>query len=349
VPTPLGARRTFRLGLVTALSLALAYGLGVQFPFFAPLFGFLLTSAATPPPGLKGLLGLLLIVAITLGVGLLLTPLLGKYPASAVLIIAAGLYVSAYIGVGLGKVQVAMLLTVGFTLIPAAGQVNYALASALIQGLLLGIAVAIFCQWIVYPFFPEDSTAKVQPKPATVAPALSRWIALRSMIIVLPPVLLAFTNPTLYMPLIMKAVLLGQQGSLVSARTIGRQLLGAIFLAGTYAALFWLALKICPSLWLFFLLMLLFGVFFAAKLYGIIESRYPPTFWQDVLVNLLILLGPAVEDSAAGKDPYAAFAVRFSLFVVVTLYAWGAIFALEWLRGYRADDAPGPALSRGAR
>ena len=43
---PLGARRTYRLSLVTALSLAFAYGLGVQFPFFAPLFGFLLTSAA---------------------------------------------------------------------------------------------------------------------------------------------------------------------------------------------------------------------------------------------------------------------------------------------------------------
>ena len=66
---PLGARRTFRLSLVTALSLALAYGLGVQFPFFAPLFGFLLTSAATPPPGVKGLLGLLLVVTIALGVG----------------------------------------------------------------------------------------------------------------------------------------------------------------------------------------------------------------------------------------------------------------------------------------
>ena len=38
VAMPLGARRTFRLGLVTALSLALAYGLGMQFPFLAPLF-----------------------------------------------------------------------------------------------------------------------------------------------------------------------------------------------------------------------------------------------------------------------------------------------------------------------
>ncbi len=329
----LGARRTFRLSLVTSLSLALAYGLGLQFPYFAPLFGFLLTSAATPPPGPKGLLGLLLAVAITLGVGLVLTPLLGKYPVSAVLIIALGLYLCAHIGLGLGKTQVATLLTVGFTLIPAAGQVSQSLASGLIQGLLLGIALAVLCQWIVYPFFPEDSDRKAQGKPAAVAPALSRWIALRSMIIVLPPVLLAFTNPALYMPLIMKSVLLGQQESLLDARTIGRQLLGAIFLAGLSAVLFWFALKICPNLWIFFLLMLLFGIYVSAKFYGVIESRRPPFFWKEVLVNFLILLGPAVEDSAAGKDPYEAFAIRFSLFVAVTLYAWAAIGALEWLRG----------------
>ena len=346
---PLGARRTFRLSLVTALSLALAYGLDVQFPFFAPLFGFLLTSAATPPPGLKGLLGLLLVVTITLGVGLMLTPLLGKYPLSAVLIIATALYLCAHAGLGAGKTQVATLLTIGFTMIPAAGQVSYALASGVVQGLVLGIALAILCQWIVYPFFPEDPIRKVRPNPATLAPALARWIALRSMIIVLPPVLLAFTNPTLYMPLIMKSVLLGQQASVVSARTAGHRLLGAIFLAGLHAILFWFALKICPNLWMFFLLMLLFGMYYAAKLYGIIESRYPASFWQDVLLNMLILLGPAVADSAAGKDPFKAFAVRFSLFVVVTLYAWGAIAVLEWLRAYRADAAPTTALARGGR
>jgi hypothetical protein len=342
---PIGARRTFRLGLVTALSLALAYGLGVQFPFFAPLFGFLLTSAAGPPPGLKGLLGLLLVVTITLGVGLVLTPLLGKYPVSAVLIIAAGLYFSAFIGVGLGKAQVGTLLTVGFTLIPAAGQVSYALASSLVEGLLLGIAMAILCQWIVYPLFPEDSHKKTQAKPAAVAAGESRWIALRSMIIVLPPVLLAFTNPTLYMPLIMKAVLLGQQGSVVSARSAGHELLGSMFLAGLFAMLFWFALKLCPNLWMFFLWMLLSGIWFAGKMYGIFASRFSPSFWLGVVVNLLILLGPAVEDSAAGKDVFKAFAVRFGLFVVVTLYAWGAIFALEWLRAHYAGAGPEATLA----
>jgi hypothetical protein len=335
---PIDARRTFRLAAVVALALALAYGLAMPMPFFAPLFALLLTATPAPPMGLKALLGLALVVIVTLGVGLLLTPLLDKYLVPAVLIIAAGLYLSTYVSIGLRKGLVGSLLAMGLTLIPAAGLVEYALAVTVVQALLIGIGIAVLSQWIVHPFFPEDPrTAKPQAqKPADAVD--TTWIALRSVAIVLPPVLLAFSNPSLYMPLIMKSVLLSQQASEVSARTAGRELVGATFLAGLFAILFWFALKLAPNLWMFFLLMLLAGIYFAGKLYGVLRSRYSPSFWSDVVVNLLIMLGPAVEDSATGKDVYRAFAVRFALFIVVTLYAWAAIALLEWLRG-RGDSA----------
>lgn len=158
----------------------------------------------------------------------------------------------------------------------------------------------------------------------------------RATLIILPPVLMAFSNPSLYLQMIMKTVLLAQQGSVVSVRAAGRELLGSTFLAGCFAILFWFALKIWPSLWMFFLWMLLFGIYYAGKIYGVIASRFAPSFWQNVVVTMLILLGPAVQDSA-GKDVYKAFAVRFSLFVAVTLYAWAAIVALERLRVSRHD------------
>jgi hypothetical protein len=50
---------------------------------------------------------------------------------------------------------------------------------------------------------------------------------------------------------------------------------------------------------------------------------------------MLILLGPAVEDSDNGNDVYAAFLVRMGLFVAVTLYAWLAVYLLEHLRERR--------------
>ena len=64
--------------------------------------------------------------------------------------------------------------------------------------------------------------------------ANARWIALRATLIVLPPVLMAFSNPSLYIQTIMKTVLLAQQGSVVSAQAAGRELLGSTFLAGWF-------------------------------------------------------------------------------------------------------------------
>ena len=86
---------------------------------------------------------------------------------------------------------------------------------------------------------------------------------------------------------------------------------------------------------MFFLLMLMFGVYFSSKIYQMSVSRYPASFWQNTAVTMLILLGPAVEDSANGKDVYAAFAVRMGLFVAVTVYAWLAVYLLEHIREWR--------------
>ena len=337
---PIEARRIFRLSLTTALALAAAYALAVPLPFLAPLFALLLTAAPAAPMGLKGLLGLILVVLLTLGVGLLMTPMLTNYAVSAILITALGLYFSTYLTVNLGKGLVGMFLTVGFTLIPAAGTVDFFLAVTVIKALVLGIGLAIVCQWLVYPWFPEDAAPAGRDRPpADDVPATS-WIALRATLIVLPPFLLALSNPSMYLAIILKSVSLGQQGSVIDARHAGRELLGSTFLAGCFAVLFWFALKLCPSLWMFFLWMLLFGIYFASKLYRLIASRFPPSFWQNVIVTMLILLGPAVQDSASGKDVYKAFAVRMGLFIAVTLYAWLAIRVLEELRTRHQERLP---------
>ena len=332
---PVLARRIFRLSLTMALALAGAYALAVPLPFLAPLFALLLTMAPAPPMGLKGLLGLLLVVFITLGVGLLLIPLLMNYPVPAVLIVAVGLYLSNYLTINLGKGLVGALLTAGITMISAAGLVSYAFAQTIVFALALGIALAVVCQWVVYPWLPEDPAPGKQTVAVVKDAEQCNWIALRATLIVLPAYLLVLTNPAMYLPIMMKSVSLAQQSSVMSARHAGRELLGSTFLAGCFAILFWFMLSLLPNLWMFFWLMLLFGVYFSSKLYQLIPSRFPASFWQNTAVTMLILLGPAVEDSANGKDVYAAFAVRMGLFVAVTLYAWLAVYAMEHLRARR--------------
>ncbi len=338
----IGARRVFRLSLSTALALMVAYSLPLIMPFIAPAFGFMLAAPPKPAMGPKGLLGLLLVLCLMLGTGLLLIPVLNYYPATGLLLVLAGLFGANYISLNLGKGPVGALLTVGVAMISMVGTLSYALALVVIQELLICIAIGVLSHWLVYPLFPEDPGPA--PQPPAPQPQQSRWLATRATLIVFPSFLLGLTNPTFYAPIIMKSVALGQQATETHARDAGRELLGSTFVAGLLAILFWFALKLAPTLWLFFLLTLAFGLFVTPRFYGVVSSRHPPTFWLNAMVTMFILIGPAVADSANGKDPYKAFVVRMSLFVGVTLYAWLAINFLEWLRARGQAKRPVAAV-----
>ncbi len=329
----IGARRVFRLSLTVALSLAGGYALAMDVPFFAPLFAVMLGAAPKPPMGLKGLFGLAVFLSLTLGIGLLVAPLLAHYPASGLSLVAAGLFFSNYLALNLGKGPVGTLLAAGFTLISSAGVASFELAKSLIEGMIMGAGLAMLCQWVVYPLFPEDQLPAAAPPPSP--PSRSGWLALRATLIVYPAFLLGLANPGAYLPIVLKALTLGQQDSVTDARHAGRELLGSTLMGGVMAMVFWYALSAAPNLWMFSIWMLLFGIMISARLYGVFPSRYPPSFWLNVLVTMIILLGPAVADSATGKDVYTAFAVRMGLFIMVTVYAAAAVILLEALRERR--------------
>jgi hypothetical protein len=321
------ARRVFRLALTVALSLAAGYALNLSLPFIAPIFAFMLCAPPSAPMGLKGLLGLTVLVVVTLGTGLLLVPVLDYFPVAAIMIIAIGIFFSNYIAINLNKNLVGLFLTVGITLISAAGTLDYAVSYLVINAMVIGIVVAVATQWLVYPLFPEEVTVVAPQEDAIID--TDKWIALRATIIVLPVFLLVLTNPSAYLPILMKGTALAQEASVTLARDAGRELLGSTFLGGAFAILFWFALGLNVTLWMFFLWMLIFGIYISAKVYGVLQSRMPMTFWLNVAVTMLILLGSAVGDTANGKDVYEAFAVRMGLFICVTLYAWLAIVLLE--------------------
>ena len=144
----------------------------------------------------------------------------------------------------------------------------------------------------------------------------------------------------------MKSVSLAQQGSLVDVRAAGREMLGSTFLGGFFAIAIWFALGIATNLWMFFLWILLFGIYFSSKLYQVLPSRYPASFWSNVAITALILLGSAVQDTDSGKDVFQAFSVRMSLFVAVTVYAWGAVLVLEWWQVRRRGKGDRLRLTR---
>ena len=103
------------------------------------------------------------------------------------------------------------------------------------------------------------------------------------------------------------------------------------------AALVWIGLSLWPNLWMLMLWMVAAALWAGARLFGVKATAFPPSFWSNALVTMLILLGPAIEDSANGKDVFEASATRICLFVGVALYAWGTVWALERWRASRSE------------
>lgn len=328
--TPRG-QRSLRLATGTALCLATSFGLALPIPFLAPVLALLFLATLNQPLPFKAGIALALVAMLTTGIGLLLIPLLRYYPLSGLLLIGLGLFVVFRFGLRGGNTLIVTFLVIGLTMISAAGTASFELALMVIGALVKGLLLAVIVVTVSHGLFPEPAHAPPAAAPTLPAGEVDR-VALRATLIVLPAFLLALIDPASYLPIILKAVSLGQQSCATTARNAGRELLGSTLLGGVLAILFWCALSLFVHVWMFFLWMLLFGLVLARKLYALSPTRFSPGFWLNTLITLIILLGQSVQDSAAGKDVYTAFAVRMALFIGVTLYACLMVHLLEQRR-----------------
>ncbi|WP_313202012.1 DUF2955 domain-containing protein [Pseudomonas sp.] len=329
MPIELRRLRALRLAWGVALCLAGSFGLGLPVPILAPVFAVLLLAMRSEPLPIKAAPALAILVLLSCGSGLLLIPLLRHAPVSGVLLVGVGVFLVLRYALKGGNGLLANLLVIGLTMIAAAGTSDFTLALSVVEALSKGMLLAVLGSALAHVLFPEPAGAPVQPSPPSLDSADVSWVALRATLIVMPAFLLALIAPDQFMPLIMKAVSLGQQAGETRARHASRELIGSTLLAGVLAMLVWGALSLFVHLWMFFLWVLLFVLWQAHRLYRAVDTQQSPAYWVSCLTTMLILLGQSVQDSAGGQDVYKAFAVRMALFVAVSLYASGMLIWID--------------------
>jgi hypothetical protein len=202
--------------------------------------------------------------------------------------------------------------------------------------LAIGILVGALVSGVSNALFPDPPT-RVTNRPISTSASreVAHWIALRATVIVMPIFVLALTNPSLYIAAVMKTVALSQQAGDVDARSAGGELVGSTLMGALIAAVVWLGLSLHPNLWMLALWMMAAALWAGSGIFGTRSTSFRPSFWSNALITMLILLGPAIEDSAGGKSVVAASVVRTGLFVAVALYAWGTVWTLERWRNSR--------------
>lgn len=321
-------KAVLRIGTGIGLATGICYGLALPMPHLGVIMAWVVLCRPGDPLSLgKGLLGGALLLAVMVG-GVLLVPLLTHYALAAVLLVALLLYLLMQQAMA-GKGAAAMLLIMAITVIPVAGLIEQSLAIALAQMMGLGILIGTLVNRLAHALFPPLQVAGEAARPVPLPPEHPERLALRAVAMVLPMWLLALGNPAFYIPAVMKTVTLAQQSTSLNARQAGQELVLSTLMGALLAFALWLGLSLWPSLLMLVLMLALMTLWLARRLVRLVAGRFPPSFWSNAWITALILFGPAIEDSATGKDVWLAAAMRCGLYLVVAGYGWLCILLLE--------------------
>ena len=339
---PIELRRTWRLAVAMSLSLVIAYGAGLSNAYIAPILAMMLTLEPAPPMPAAKLLVTVVALTLILSMGLVVAPLVDGYTAVGLLLVGLGLFVSTRLSLASENAALGTLLAIALTLVSAVGVMSLTAARLVVLALVASLVVAVVAQRLAYALFPETDARRAKP----TAPESSRSTdarAWRSVGIIMPAYLFLLINPMAHTPVMMKTIALSQSIDTTEARHSAWSLIAATLTGGGIAALWWLLLQTAPTLWFFGLLTLLLTALVARCIYltpfTLQGTRFAAaTFWTDVMVTALVLVGPAVEDTANGKDPWQGFAVRIGFFLMISVYVWGVYRVLE----RRGSAAPAP-------
>jgi Protein of unknown function (DUF2955) len=330
-----GDKATLRLTIGLGAAVLVAYGLALAMPFVVCVLAVLVLSKPGPPLPLVKAAVVALMLAALITIGVLMVPLLENYATTGVLLTATILYSVFYAGLRRAN-PLTLVFVISIAIIPVAGVAEQALAGRLSLSLAVGIFIGTLVNTLSRGFFPDLPGAPVnQAAPRAVDAETARWIAFRATLIVMPVFVLALTNPSLYLAAILKTVALGQQAGETNARSAGKELVGSTMMGALIGACVWIGLSLLPNLWMLMLWLMGAALWTSSAMYRIRPTKLSPSFWSNALITALILLGPAIEDSASGKSVLEASVVRTALFLGVAFYAWGAVWILERWRNSR--------------
>jgi hypothetical protein len=340
--------RILRLAAGTSASMWFSQAVGWDLSFIAPVMTMFILALPFPAPKLKS--GIAFVAALTLSMyaGLLLLPSLLNYPLVGLLLLILALFWSFYYTAKGGSAVLGTFITVGIALSTAVGSVSVDATLMLVSNLSMNTVIGISFVWIAHVLVP-DSLGRVDAssppsKPAPPPPpdlAEARWSAFRSLLIVFPLALwfMLSSASTSYVPVMIKAASMGQQATMEDARLAGHSLIMSTLIGGIGAIIGWNVLRIVPTLPMYALIIALGALVMGRRIFQGAAMHPQAGTWSYGYLTMIVILAPAVMDSAGGTSADAAFWSRLMMFALTTIYGVAAVFVVDAFR-------PGPAPVR---
>jgi hypothetical protein len=218
----------------------------------------------------------------------------------------------------------------------------------LIGNFSVGALVGVLFVWIAHAILPDskahmpDTDAPAKP-PAPPKPDLSaaRWSAFRSTLIVLPIALwfLFSAASAAYVPVMIKVASMGQQATNDAARLAGRSLVMSTIIGGIGAIVGWQVLSIAPTLTIYTLVIALGALLMGPRIFQGRTMHPQGATWSYGFLTMIVILAPAVMDSAGGGPAGIKFWDRIIMFGGTTIYALATVYIFDAFTASRKKAA----------
>ncbi|MDH3915177.1 MAG: DUF2955 domain-containing protein [Chromatiales bacterium] len=339
-------RRALRLATGTTLALLFGELAGWNAAFLSAVLAATILALPFPAPTLKAGFSFVLMLAVSLGIGLLLLVPIHEWPFAGVILIGLGLFGIFHYAARGGNPIIAGFMGLGLAVVPALGSESVTAAVLITASLVKSGASCMLFVWIAYAIFPEPHETKAQlaamraakaaaPKPD---PRAAVFAALRALFVTFPVLLYFLMAPetSKYMVVLIKSMTLGQQANVGGSAQAARSMLLSTLIGGLAALLIWVTLRIWPSLIVYVLGILIASLFLGRRVFAGKGLAADGPMWSYALVTLLVILGPAVAPTSTANFQ---FSLRIFLMLVVTVYGIGAMFLFDLFSGQRKRTA----------
>jgi len=222
-----------------------------------------------------------------------------------------------------------MCVIIGCTIVPAFGSTSMDTGVLMAKGISKNILAVFPLVWIAFAVVPGGVLSRLPKEPRVEGTSADRGIlALRSVLVLLPlfVFMLSSDNNTRYLIGYMKAAIISQVAVRMAARKFAGDLLMATLIGCTAGVIMWWLMKLWPSWLWFLLLMALFSLVSATRIFSASGGLQPNNLrWSYALTTLVLILFPAaMSQGFTGDDVDMKFYQRildFSFVIAYTIFA----------------------------
>lgn len=316
--------QAFRIAIAASAGFTLGHLLGWDFPFLPSLIAVQLLSSGVSVD-LKRSFGFVLLMAIGCSVSLFISLAFADRPTTLVFIVGLLIFLE-FLALARGQAAATIfLITTSFVPLMAISSLD--LAYALVHDLVVGSILALFLIFLVTALIPvqaapqQQGGAKAIEEPAPVAAALANTAVLMSLFVYF----MGTGTPTSIIVIMVTAITVLQQSAVAGKGAAFGLIIGNIA-GGLAATVAYLLVSLLPAPAFLFLVVLLFGLVFGAKI--VAGGTMAPIYSVGAATFLTVLglgLSPLPPDSGT------IFFSRVLTVIVASLYTIGVASVLRWL------------------